>query len=144
MSDDIDAEYTAICSVQTIYSNDKGFFGEMFESVRAECTDESIEKMFCSTMNGIDKLKVLYNEPKVSDVLLGMLEHVSPIYTKKDATFSRQRCKAGEQLMAAKDFENALILLSQAVLRAPHKGNPLPTTPTHVQYTRVKIDWYKC
>lgn len=122
MSDDIDTKYTAICSAQTIFSNDKGFFGELFESVKAKCTDQWIEKMFNSSMNDIDKLKVLYNEPNVSDVLLGMLEHVSPIYTKKDAAFSRQRCEAGKQLMATKDFEKALIILSQAVLRAPHKG----------------------
>lgn len=123
MNDDIDAKYTAICSAQTIYSDDKGFFGELFDSVKAECTDQWIEQMFSSSMNDIDKLKVLYNEPNVSDVLLGTLEHVAPIFTKKDEPFSRQRCKASEQLMATKDFDKAVLVLSQAVLRAPHKGS---------------------
>lgn len=125
MSDDIDAKYTAVCSFATIYSNEKGFFGEMFESVQAECTNQWIDKMFNSSMGDIDKLKVLYNEPNVGDVLLGILEHVSPIYTAKDPVFAQQRCRAGEQSIIAKECEKAVILLSQAVLRAPHKGNML-------------------
>lgn len=122
MNRDIDTNYTAICSAQTIFSNDKGFFGELFEGVKDACTNQWIEKTFNSSLSDIDKLKILYNEPNVCDVLLGILEHVTPVYKKKDARFSQQRRKAGEQLMMTKDFQNALILLSHAVLRAPTKG----------------------
>lgn len=122
MNRDIDTKFTAKCSAQTIYSNDKGFFGELFESVKDVCSDQWIAKMFNSSLNNIDKLKVLYNEPIVGDVLLGILEHVKPVYRPKDAAFSKQRRMTGEQMLAANDLDNALILLSQAVLRAPAKG----------------------
>lgn len=122
MNRDIDSKYTAKCSAQTIYSDQNGFFGELYESVRNVCSNEWIAATFSNSSKDIDKLKVLYNEPNVSDILLGILEHVAPVYRKKDSEFSYQRRKAGERLINAKDFDNALIMLSQAVLRAPIKG----------------------
>lgn len=122
MNRDIDSKYTAICSSQTIYSNENGFFGELFASVKDVCSDQWVEKTFNNSLKDIDKLKVLYNEPNVCDILLGTLEHVTPVYKKKDAAFSSQRRRGGEKLQKAKDLDNALILLSQAVLRAPTKG----------------------
>lgn len=122
MNRDIDTKFTAKCSAQTIYSNDKGFFGELFESVKDVCTDQWITKMFNSSLSNIDKLKALYNEPIIGDTLLGILEHVKPVYRPKDAGFSKQRRMASEQMLAAHDLDNALIVLGQAVLRAPAKG----------------------
>lgn len=122
MNRDIDTEYTAICSAQTIYNNKEGFFGELFESVKDACSNQWIERTFTSSLGDIDKLKILYNEPNVCDILLGILEHVVPVYKKKDSGFSYQRRKAGEKSFAEKDFPNAVILLSQAVMRAPTKG----------------------
>lgn len=122
MDRDIDTKYTAICSAQTIFNDKEGFYGEMFESVKDACTNQWIESTFTSSLSDIDKLKILYNEPNVSDILLGILEHVVPVYRKKDAGFSHQRRRAGEKAYADQDFQNALILLSQAVMRAPTKG----------------------
>lgn len=134
-NDDIDSNYTDLCSARTIFSNEKGFFGEMFDCIKSNCDAKWIENTFDSALSDMDKLKLLYDEPAVSDTLLGTLEHVTSVYRQKDAAFSFQRRADGEKLYektkscttataaaTQKDFQNALILLTQAVLRAPTKG----------------------
>lgn len=137
-NDDIDSNYMDICSERTIFSNEKGFFGEMFDCIKSNCDAKWIENTFDSALSDMDKLKLLYDEPIASDTLLGTLEHVTSVYRQKDAAFSFQRRTEGEILYGKaktaaaagaatqKDFENALILLTQAVLRAPVKGMPHP------------------
>lgn len=137
-NDSIDSNYTDICSARTIFSNEKGFFGEMFDCIKSNCDAKWIENTFDSALSDMDKLKLLYDEPIVSDTLLGTLEHVTSVYRQKDAAFSFQRRTEGEKLYekaktaadaaaSQKDFENALILITQAVLRAPAKGMPAST-----------------
>lgn len=137
-NDDIDSNYTDICSERTIFSNEKGFFGEMFDCIKSNCDAKWIENTFDSALSDMDKLKQLYEGPIVSDTVLGTLEHVTSVYRQKDAHFSLQRRSDGERLyekakscatitttttpVKQKDFENALIFLTQAVLRAPAKG----------------------
>lgn len=133
-NDDIDSNYTDLCSARTIFSNEKGFFGEMFDCIKSNCDAKWIENTFDSALSDMDKLKLLYDEPAVSDTLLGTLEHVTSVYRQKDAAFSFQRRTDGDKLYektksctattasTQKDFQNALILLTQAVLRAPAKG----------------------
>lgn len=139
-NDDIDSNYTDTCSARTIFSNEKGFFGEMFDCIKSNCDVKWCENTFDSELSDADKLKLLYDEPIVGDTLLGTLEHVTSVYRQKDAGFSFKRRIEGEKLYEKtkscttttvtaaatqnnqKDFENALILLTQAVLRAPIKG----------------------
>lgn len=135
-NDDIDSNYTDICSERTIFSNEKGFFGEMFDCIKSNCDAEWIEHTFDAALSDMDKLKLLYEGPIVGDTLLGTLEHVTSVYRQKDAAFSLHRRIEGEKLyekakscptitttaVTQKDLGNALILLTQAVLRAPAKG----------------------
>lgn len=121
-NNDFDTTYTALCSAQTIFSNENGFFGEMCECVKNSCEPTWIENVFNSAFNDAEKLKLLFNEPNVCDILLGTLEHVMPVYRKKDSTFSYKRRKDSEKLKKQKDYDNALVFLTQAVLRAPAKG----------------------
>lgn len=134
-NDDIDSNYTDICSERTIFSNEKGFFGEMFDCIKSNCDAKWIENTFDSALSDMDKLKLLYEGPIVSDTLLGTLEHVTSVYRQKDAAFSLQRRTDGERLyekakscptttttVTQEDFKSALIFLTQAVLRAPVKG----------------------
>lgn len=131
-NDGIDSNYKNICSERTIFSNEKGFFGELFNGIKLNCDAKWIENTFDAALSDMDKLKLLYDEPIVSDTLLGTLEHVTSVYRRKDAEISFQRrieseklCERAKSCTAAasqKDFENALILLTQAVLRAPAKG----------------------
>lgn len=121
-NDDIDPKLTEICSKQTIFSNEKGFFGELFTNIRQECNEKWIEKTFNGTTDDLSKMKLLLNESPACDILLGTLEHVQPVYRAKDCLFSYKRRMDGEKLEQIKDYSNALILLTQAVLRAPKKG----------------------
>lgn len=119
----MEKDYTAICSERTIFSEQQGFFGEMFEIVKNCCSEKWLKTKFEASPTDADKLKLLFDEPNVSDMLLGTLEHVTPVYRKKDSQFSHQRRKEGERLHQQNDLDNALIRLTHAILRAPAKGN---------------------
>lgn len=115
-------DYREICSERTIFSDQQGFFGEMFDVVRKCCTDQWLSQKFYAATNDADKLKELFDETSVSDMLFGTLEHVKPVYRKKDAAFAYKRRFDGETLYQRKDLNNAYMLLTQSVLRAPAKG----------------------
>lgn len=122
MSDHIDKNFTEVCSERTIFSEQQGFFGEMFEVVKNSCTQKWLRNKFDASSNDAEKLRLLFDEPNVSDMLLGTLEHVTSVFRKKDLSFSYQRRKEGEKLHQQNDLDNALILLTHAILRAPAKG----------------------
>lgn len=115
-------DFTEICSERTIFSDQQGFFGEMFEIVKNCCTKKWLTEKFEASTTDADKLRLLYDEPNVSDMLLGTLEHVMPIHRKKDAAFASQRRREGELLHQKNDLDKALMLLTHAILRAPAKG----------------------
>lgn len=120
-------DYTELCSERTIFSEQQGFFGEMFDVVKNCCTEKWLKTKFETISSDDKKFRFLFDEPNVSDMLLGTLEHVSPVYRKKDCLFSHQRRKEGERLHEKNDLNNALTLLTFAVLRAPAKGNEKKT-----------------
>lgn len=122
MSVHLDKNFTEICSERTIFAEQQGFFGEMFEIIKNCCSEKWLKTKFESTSSDADKLRLLFDEPNLSDMLLGTLEHVTSVYRKKDSSFSNQRRKEGEKLHQHKDLNNALSLLTHAVLRAPGKG----------------------
>lgn len=119
----MDKDYMEICSERTIFSEQQGFFGEMFDVVKNCCTEKWLKTKFEALPTDDEKFRLLFDEPNVSDMLMGTLEHVIPIWRKKDCPFSYQRRREGERLHAKKDLVNALTLLTHAVLRAPAKGN---------------------
>lgn len=123
MSDYNDSTYTEICSAQTIFSDNKGFFGDMFDGVMGSVRPYWIQNVFEKAKNDSEKLKLLFDDVDVSGALLGTLEHVKPVYREKDAIFSYQRRLAGDKLIQQNDYTNAVIVLTQAILRAPTKGN---------------------
>lgn len=122
MSHHLDKNFTEICSERTIFSDQQGFFGEMFEVVRNCCSEKWLKTKFEASSSDGDKLRLLFDEPNVSDMLLGTLEHVTSVYRKKDSSFSYQKRIEGEYWHEHKDLNKALSLLTLAVLRAPGKG----------------------
>lgn len=122
MERDLDPKYTAMCSEQTIFSNKEGFFGEFFESLKKASPKKWINNVFGSAKNDRERLLMMLEEPNVSATLLGMLEHVSAVYKQKDGKGSELRRREGEKLLGSGEVKKAVILLSQAVLRAPMKG----------------------
>lgn len=122
MVDQIDKDFTETCSERTIFSDQQGFFGEMFDVVKKCCSDHWLKNTFNVTNCDADKLKLIFDEPDVSDMLLGTLEHVKEVYRKKDSAFSYKRRIEGEKLHQQNDLDNSLLLLTQAILRATSKG----------------------
>lgn len=126
MEGDLDPKYTEMCSTQTVQSQSAGFFQELFEAVLDQCTDKWLKTRFAEQPTDLDKVRCLFEDEgqaSPGDLLLGMLEHVAEVYKPKNAVFSGQRRREGERLTETKgDQKKALILLSQAVLRAPPKG----------------------
>lgn len=122
MADQIEKNYTELCSERTIFSDDQGFFGEMFTIVKNSCTEKWLKSTFESEISDATKLKLLFDEPDASDMLLGTLEHVQSVYRQKDTAFSHARRKQGEILHRKGELNDALLLLTQAILRAPAKG----------------------
>lgn len=125
MERDLDPKYTAMCSEQTIYSNKEGFFGEFFDSLKKASPKKWINKVFGNAKSDRERLVSMLEEPNVSATLLGMLEHVTAVYKQKDAKGSELRRREGEKLLGSGEVKKAVILLSQAVLRAPIKGSSI-------------------
>lgn len=121
MEGDFDPKYTEICSAQTIQSDKKGFFNELYESVKNCCSEKWINSVFINSQGDGAKISCILEHSDASDMLLGMLEHVAPVYKEKNAKFSAQRRREGDELLQRGESAKALILLSQAVLRAPKK-----------------------
>lgn len=124
MDADSDPKYTEMCSRQTVQSHDEGFFQELYESVFDSCTTKWLKTEFMERPNDREKLRALLEQSEGGgDLLIGMLEHVAPVFKPKNAAFSAQRRKEGEHEYEKKgDYRKALLLLTQAVLRAPEKG----------------------
>ncbi|XP_037030405.1 SET and MYND domain-containing protein 4 [Bradysia coprophila] len=125
MERDLDPKYTAMCSEQTIYSNKEGFFGEFFDSLKKASPKKWMNKVFGGAKSDRERFVSVLEEPNVSGTLFGMLEHVTAVYKQKDAKGSALRRHEGEKLLACGEVKKAVILLSQAVLRAPTKGENL-------------------
>lgn len=126
MDGDQDPKYTEMCSTQTVQSQSAGFFQELYEGVLGQCSDKWLKVKFAEQPDDLAKMRCLFEDDDRTapgDLLLGMLEHVAEVYKPKNAVFSSQRRREGDRLYEAKgDMKKALILLSQAVLRAPPKG----------------------
>lgn len=127
MDGDLDPKYTQMCSEQTIQSQQQGFFQELFEGVRGQCTDKWLKSRFADQPDDLSKVRCMFEDEDdqgaAGSLLMGMLEHVAPVYKPKSAMFSGQRRREGEREYEKKgDQKRALVLLSQAVLRAPPKG----------------------
>jgi len=137
MSDfaDIDKIFTSECSSRTVQANENGFFKNFFYTVVDSFKSQAEWKSWLSNQFGKlesdnERMQLLYNDPDVSWEILGTLEHVSEIYRKKDAMFSWQKREQVQKLLKQHaagtcviGLDKILILASQAVMRAPMKGN---------------------
>ncbi|XP_046421209.1 SET and MYND domain-containing protein 4-like [Neodiprion fabricii] len=121
-SEDPDPFYRVRCSAETLQSGSKGFFREFSEAVTEAAGPAWISKIFGKLERDEDRIRSVFTDPKVSDTVLGTLGHVKELYRDKDAAISRGKRLEGA-FYAAENYHNrALLLLSQAVLRAPING----------------------
>lgn len=69
------------------------------------------------------RVKAVFADAKVKDIVADTLAKVKPLFRDKDAEISRRRRLEGYQLAAIGEHDKALLLFSQAVLRAPQPGH---------------------
>lgn len=86
---DEDPLFTSLCSSKTVQSDDSGFFHNFFCTVEEKFPTKTwLTDYYVKLPNDKEKLRVLYDDPDISDSVLGTLEHVKPVFREKDAKFS--------------------------------------------------------
>lgn len=110
-----DETYTEKCNLQTICDPNKGFFSQFLDCVQSSCGEKWVRGHFGALNDNKLRLESVFEIGEV----VGTLEHVSPIFKAKNERVSVQKRLEGDHAAKAGDFRKALILYSQAVIRAP-------------------------
>nr|XP_050866795.1 SET and MYND domain-containing protein 4 [Vespula vulgaris] len=114
--------YRNLCSSETLRSGKNGFFHDFTDYALNMAGDTWIEKIFGRIDNDVDRLRSIYTDEKLKDVVRGTLTNVKVLYRDKDASISRVKRLEGFQIAREGQHEKALLLFSQAILRAPITG----------------------
>ncbi|XP_017877200.1 SET and MYND domain-containing protein 4-like isoform X1 [Ceratina calcarata] len=114
--------YRTLCSLETLRSGAKGFFHDFSESARQAAGEQWLTKVFGRLINDEQRIRTIFTDTKVAGTVLETLNRTEVLYRGKDATASRARRLEGFQAAAAGERRKALLLFSQAVLRAPLPG----------------------
>ncbi|XP_022225325.2 SET and MYND domain-containing protein 4 [Drosophila obscura] len=131
-----DPTYEKICSTRTVQSEKKGFFNDFCGDVRETCGDKWLKNYFGKLKSNAARVLSIFSDREVCDPVLGVLEHVQPVYKQKDALFSFQRraqadkfyllsCSTNEADERRELLQQALLASNLAVMRAPERNvNP--------------------
>ncbi|XP_024867273.1 SET and MYND domain-containing protein 4 isoform X2 [Temnothorax curvispinosus] len=120
---DQDEFYRTLCSSETLRSGRKGFFHDFSGHVMETAGDTWTSKIFGRIDDDEGRMRAVFTDAKVKDVVADTLAKVKPLFRDKDAEISRRRRLEGYQLGAVGEHDKALLLFSQAVLRAPQPGH---------------------
>lgn len=118
---EFDATYHEICSAQTVQSERRGFFNEFCVDVRDACGDKWLRNYFGKLKSNAARVLSIFSDREVCDPVLGVLEHVQPVFKQKDALFSAQRRAQADKLYlmsGSGDGEESRELLQQALMAA--------------------------
>ncbi|XP_017043504.1 SET and MYND domain-containing protein 4 [Drosophila ficusphila] len=129
---EFDATYHQICSAQTVQSEKRGFFNEFCVDVRDACGDKWLRNYFGKLKSNAARVLSIFSDREVCDPVLGVLEHVQPVFKQKDALFSAQRRAQadkfflmsgnGESEESKELLQQALMAANLAVMRAPDRN----------------------
>ncbi|KYQ47104.1 SET and MYND domain-containing protein 4 [Trachymyrmex zeteki] len=119
---DQDEFYRTLCSSETLRSGKKGFFHDFSEHVMQTAGDTWTSRIFGRIDDNEGRVRVIFTDAKVKDVVTDTLAKVKLLFRDKDAEVSKRRRLEGYQLAAVGEHDKALLLFSQAVLRAPQPG----------------------
>ncbi|XP_029167204.1 uncharacterized protein LOC114937764 isoform X5 [Nylanderia fulva] len=114
-----DEFYRALCSSETLRSGKKGFFHDFSESVTRTAGDTWTSRIFGRIDDDAGRVRAVFGDARIRDVVVDTLAKVKPLFRDKDADISKRRRLEGYQLAAVGQYDKALLLFSQAVLRAP-------------------------
>ncbi|KAM0733655.1 hypothetical protein ACS0PU_012020 [Formica fusca] len=116
---DRDEFYRTLCSSETLRSSKRGFFHDFSESVMRTAGATWTSEIFGRIDDDAGRVRAIFADAKIRDVVVDTLSRVKPLYRDKDADISKRRRLEGYQLAAIGQYDKALLLFSQAVLRAP-------------------------
>ncbi|XP_030372757.1 SET and MYND domain-containing protein 4 [Scaptodrosophila lebanonensis] len=125
-----DSTYQQICSMRTVQSEKKGFFNEFYLDVKESCGDKWLKNCFGQLKSNAARVLSIFSDREVCDPVLGVLEHVQPVFKQKEALFAAQRRAQADKyhllsLSAVGDLERkdllqqALMHANLSVMRAP-------------------------
>ncbi|XP_055687794.1 SET and MYND domain-containing protein 4 [Lutzomyia longipalpis] len=115
--EDLDPKYTKKCSTITVFSTERGFFREFYESVKESCGEKWIKGEFAKIHSSSAKLVELLEKDESSGPILGTLEHVAPVFKGKDFPLALKKFHEGVRMLQEGNHRNAAILLSQAIIK---------------------------
>ncbi|KAH8251003.1 hypothetical protein KR026_004093 [Drosophila bipectinata] len=134
---EFDPTYYNICSTRTVQSEKRGFFNEFCVDVRDACGDKWLQNYFGKLKSNAARVLSIFSDREVCDPVLGVLEHVQPVFKPKDALFSAQRRAQADKLLLMSSeatvveeairelLQQALMAANLAVMRAPDKNADL-------------------
>lgn len=125
-----DTNYQQICSTRTVQSDKKGFFNEFYLDVKDACGEKWLQNYFGKLKSNAARVLSIFSDREVCDPVLGVLEHVQPVYKLKDVLLSsQQRAQADKLYLMSANAEveedrkellqQALNHANLAVMRAP-------------------------
>ncbi|KAL1494325.1 hypothetical protein ABEB36_009940 [Hypothenemus hampei] len=117
-----DVEYRQICSEKTLQSNSQGFFLDCYNMFIQEAGNKWIKTIFGKAKSDKERLELLYKSQETSELLRNFLNNIQEVFRSKNAEVSQKRRLEGETLIKQNDYNRALILFSQSVIRAPKTG----------------------
>ncbi|KYN44678.1 SET and MYND domain-containing protein 4 [Trachymyrmex septentrionalis] len=120
---DQDEFYRTLCSSETLRSGKKGFFHDFSGHVMQTAGDTWTSRIFGRIDGNEGRVRAIFTDAKVKDVVTDTLAKVKLLFRDKDAEISKRRRLEGYQLAAVGEHNKALLLFSQAVLRAPQPGH---------------------
>ncbi|XP_076259090.1 protein-lysine N-methyltransferase SMYD4-like [Rhynchophorus ferrugineus] len=125
MTDDrfVDIYYKELCSERTLQSNSKGFFLTFADYVADQVGEHWIKNKFGKLKNDIERIKCVYESNETQDLVENFLGNVKEIYRPKNGDFSQKRRLEAERFLKQKEYQKALQLYCQSVLRAPKTGS---------------------
>lgn len=120
--EDSEGSYRTLCSSETLRSGSKGFFHDFTELVSETCGEPWLGKVFRKLRTDEERLRTIFTDGKTRETVLGTLARTQLLFRDKDAKISRTRRLEGYQAAAAGQGEKAVLIFSQAILRAPRTG----------------------
>nr|XP_033338571.1 SET and MYND domain-containing protein 4-like [Megalopta genalis] len=114
--------YRNLCSLETVRSGKTGFFRDFSEHVSGIAGETWISEVFGRIRDDEARVRALFTDEKIKEAVTETLDRTTMLYRAKDAEASRARRLEALEAAAKGEREKAVLLFSQAVLRAPPTG----------------------
>ncbi|RZF38510.1 hypothetical protein LSTR_LSTR006105 [Laodelphax striatellus] len=105
----------------TLQSDRKGFFLTFAENVAETAGKDWIEK-FGKLKSDEERIKYVFYDEKIYEAVHSRLQNVQPLSRGKSAQIALQRRNESQRAIKLKQWDRAVMILSQSIIRAPATG----------------------